>query len=163
MLVGDRFRPWFSALSLRGGSEGRRIRRSRLILLLALPALFSCGSIFGTDEESRLGVVSYFGFPVHVDVPDTVAAGMPFEVVVQTYGGGCVRMGDVRIEYSSGTVDLWPYDIHSGASVCTDELVPFQHAVALTLDQPGAWAVRFHGREIPPDSAVLVERVVQVQ
>src|SRR5690606_35106071 len=56
MLVGDRFRPWFSALSLRGGSEDRRIRRSRLILLLALPALCSCGSIFGTDEESRLGV-----------------------------------------------------------------------------------------------------------
>jgi len=93
-----------------------------------------------------------------VHVPDTATVGVPFEVSVTTYGGGCISFGRTSVAYTSGAIDIRPYDVDSRADVCTDELIRFEHTAQVTVNSSGTWVVRFHGREVPPDSVIVIER-----
>lgn len=132
--------------------------RFRTLGLLAVLGLAGCGSLFGPDDEEVLGRLTYFGHPSGVHVPDTVTVGVPFEVSVRTYGGGCISFGRTSVEYASGAIDIRPYDVDSLADVCNDELIPFEHTAEVTVNTSGPWVVRFHGREVPPDSVIVIER-----
>ena len=133
---------------------------SRVFGLLAICALGACSSLFGPDEEVVWGRLSYHDFAADPQVPDTVTVGTPFQVVVQTYGGGCIGFGHTTVEYTSQTVDVRVYDIDNGSDVCTDELTIFDHTAEITVDSPGTWLIRVHGRDVPPDTAVVVERSI---
>jgi hypothetical protein len=81
--------------------------------------------------------------------PDTVAAGVAFEVVVNTIGvNGCWRAGgqDVRVE--DGVVTLTPADVQSGAHVCTLLLSELPHTSRVTIATPGDWTLRVDGRRV---------------
>jgi hypothetical protein len=81
--------------------------------------------------------------------PDTVSAGVPFEVLVQTIGdGGCWSAQRQDVVVDGRTVELRPYDAHSGADVCTMILLYLAHNSTLTLDEPGVWTLRVSGRRI---------------
>lgn len=101
--------------------------------------------------------MTYFGHPAGVQVPDTVRVGVPFEVSVRTYGGGCITFGRTSVEYTAGAIHIRPYDVDSLADVCNDELIPFDHTAEVTVDSPGTWVVRFYGRDVPPDSVMVIE------
>ncbi len=134
-----------------------------LSILVSLPLLTACDSTLGSDEEARIGVIAFHGDPVVITVPDTVQAGVSFEVSVLTYGGGCHSKGGTTIQIVGLSVDVTPYDIHSGAEVCTDILNMFDHRATLTLRESGVAEVRFHGKQMPGDSLITVVREVVVE
>lgn len=137
------------------------------IRLLHVTALIlvatGCTALLGPGETRRLGVIDFYQDPVVIAVPDTVQAGAAFEVSVRTYGGGCITKGDTETQVEGLTAEVRPYDLHSGAEVCTDELRIFDHRATLAFEQAGLAEVRFHGREMPADSVVTIVRSVVVE
>lgn len=101
--------------------------------------------------------------------PDTIAAGQPFNVTVHTIGeSGCWGADGMKLSPFGRTVELKPYDVHSGHEVCTAVILNLEHGTSLTLDEPGEWLLRVSGRkarrgdeswEIP----VKVEKTIVVQ
>ena len=134
-----------------------------LVLFVGVSLLVACDSILDPDEKSRVGIIVFHGDPVVIEVPDTVQAGVSFEVSVRTYGGGCHSEGGTTVQVSSLSADITPFDLHSGARVCTDILNMFTHEAALSLEEPGVALIRFHGMQMPEDSLVTVVREVLVQ
>lgn len=137
------------------------LRRSTFMLaLFAIPA---CSGLVGPEEETRLGVISYYDYPLVVTVPDTVQAGTPFEVSVRTYGGGCIRPNGTNVHVAGRLVKIVPYDVHSGHDVCPDVLATFDHEAMATVRQAGLAEIRFHGKAMPADSTLIVVRHVVVE
>lgn len=136
-------------------------------MCLSVPALVllatGCTALLGPGETRRLGVIDFYQEPVVIAVPDTVQAGAAFEVSVRTYGGGCITEGETETRVEGLSADVRPYDLHSGAGVCTDELRIFDHQATLAFEQEGVGEVRFHGREMPADSLVTYVRPVVVR
>jgi hypothetical protein len=80
-------------------------------------------------------------------VPAEVQAGEPFTVDVTTIGeGGCWSAESQDVEISNRTVELTPYDVHSGHAACTAILLNLSHESTVTLDEPGEWTIRVSGR-----------------
>jgi len=134
-----------------------------LSVLTLLGAVSSCEDPGGPKEERRVGVVAYYGDPVVVTAPDTVLAGEPFSVSVRTYGDGCVSKDGTEVQSADLTVDITPYDVHSGARFCTDILNMFDHALTLNVAQSGTALLRFHGKQLPGDVSVTEPREVIVK
>ena len=123
----------------------------------------ACDGIFGLGEEKRVGVIEHYGDPVVITVPDSVQAGVSFEVSVLTYGGGCHSKGGTTIQIVGLSVDVTPYDIHSGLRICDSILKTFDHRATLTLRESGVAEIRFHGKQMPEDSLITVVREVMVE
>ncbi len=134
-----------------------------LPLLIGVGLALACDSTLGIDEEARIGVISYHGEPIVVTVPDTVQVDVFFSVSVRTYGTGCHSKGGTTIQIVGLSVDITPYDIHSGAQVCTDILNVFDHRATLTLRESGVAQITFHGKQMPEDSLITVVREVVVE
>ena len=99
--------------------------------------------------------------PQPILAPDTVQAGNPFDVVVSTIGlDGCWRAGGETKDVRDGVVELAPFDVHSGASICTDIVQYLQHHVVLELPAPGVWAIRVQGRRVRFGNRAWEEPVV---
>lgn len=85
--------------------------------------------------------------PAVLAVPAEVQAGQAFDAVVTTLGmNGCWRADSQAVSKSGRTLDLKPYDVHSGADFCTEALQYLPHTSRVTLDSPGEWTVRVTGR-----------------
>lgn len=123
----------------------------------------ACSGVVDPIGGKRLGVIAFHGDPVVVEVPDTVEAGVPFEVSVRTYGGGCISKNGTDLRVDGLTADVRPYDNHSGHQICTDELRVFVHRATLAFGAAGRAEVRFHGTEKPSGSAIVVARTVIVE
>ena len=134
-----------------------------LPLLIGVGLLMACDGIFGLGEEKRVGVIEHYGAPVVITVPDSVQAGVSFEVSVLTYGGGCLSKDGTEVQVSGLSADVTPYDIHSGAEACTDNLGLFDHRAMVTLRESGVAEIRFHGKQLPEDSLITVVREVVVE
>jgi hypothetical protein len=147
-----------------------RTVRKLLLVGLAPAAVVACRPITGDDEirrERLPGVVSFYGHPVVVEIPEAVDRGMEFQVTVQTFGGGCVVQGHTEVSLAAGSVEVRPYDIFvtrmPADYVCTDILNRFPHRATLRLDQPGTATIRVHGRAQPGDTPLVIERTVLVR
>jgi hypothetical protein len=127
-----------------------------------------------TDEAPRLGVLQLVGYDAlplsgytesvvwTVDArssvlspreplvaPDTVAAGVAFDVVTTTIGmNGCWRAGGQGVQVGDGVVTLTPTDERSAAHVCTLLLSSLTHTSRVTLATPGEWTLRVAGRRV---------------
>ncbi len=134
-----------------------------LPLLIGVGLALACDSTLGIDEEARIGVIAFHGDPVVVTVPDTVQAGVSFEVSVLTYGGGCLSKDGTKVQVRGLSADVTPYDIHSGGEICTADLGLFDHRAMMTLRESGVAEIRFHGRQLPQDSLITVVREVVVE
>lgn len=134
-----------------------------LSLIGTAAVLAACSGLVGPDGGKRLGIIAFYGDPVVTEVPHTVQAGADFDVAVRTYGGGCISAGETDVKLDGLSVDVRPYDVHSGESVCTSELRFFDHRLTLTIAERGLAQIRFHGKELPAHSTVTVARSVFVQ
>ena len=133
-------------------------------LLLMLPvAIASCDTPSGPKEERRIGVIAFLGNPVAITMPDTVLVGESFSASVRTYGDGCISQDDTEVESAGLSIDITPYDVHSGSRVCTSILNMFDHTVALTVTQPGTAQILFHGKRLPGDVPITEVREVVVK
>lgn len=87
--------------------------------------------------------------PRPIDAPDTVRAGAAFDVTTYTVGmSGCWRPDGQTVEINHRVVLIKPFDVHSGADVCTDVLLFLAHTSTILLDEPGEWTIRVSGRRV---------------
>jgi hypothetical protein len=129
----------------------------------ALLLLAACSSVSAPDESRVVGAIAgYNADDPHVDAPTTADRGVPFPVVVRTYGGGCERADDTEVRVVGLTADVTPYDVTRLQAVCTQQLKTFTHTALVRIDVAGAGHVRVHGRGLGGED-ILVERDVQVR
>lgn len=126
-------------------------------------AAASCSGPTGPESGPRLAVIQFYSDPVVAQAPDTARAAVSFQVHVRTYGDGCVSKGTTDVQIAGSSIDVRPYDVHSGASFCTEVLYMFDHQATVAVDEPGSYRVRFIGRAMPDDSAVTFVRTVVVR
>jgi hypothetical protein len=125
----------------------------------------------GVDGSVRWDVPPDDGvaFPPNVlDAPDTVAVGQTFGVIVRTIGpNGCWSADGIDVVTTGRVVELTPWDLNSGADLCTMIYGYLDHPTTLTLDQPGEWTLRARGRRVrgggDSDGTVTAERTVFVR
>ncbi len=117
-----------------------------------------------SPQHRQVGVIAFYGDPVMIAVyPDTVVAGRPFVVSVRSYGNGCISKDKTEIEADNLFVDITPYDVHSGASVCSDILNQIDHVANLSFAKAGTALIRFHGKQLPADLPITETREVVVK
>lgn len=141
----------------------------RLIPLLAVLGTGGCDSILGGGERElrRVGIIEFHNEPVTVTVPETVTAGVPFQVRVLTYGVGCYTMGGTNVVEVTGGVQILPYDFLrvNGDDPCPQTLQTFDHTAEVTLGSPGTYTVTFQGASIQTTGTtrIRVERSVTAE
>ncbi len=87
--------------------------------------------------------------PSSVVAPPEVDAGEPFEVRIWTIGrDGCWSPEGHVVHQGQGEVEIVPWDVHSGAEICTMVFTFLRHRVTLRLDEPGDWVIRVTGRRV---------------
>jgi hypothetical protein len=133
--------------------------------------VLSLVSCLGSTEpglvlERRPGVLSV-GSPPVVTVPAEGAVGVPIPIIVETFGGGCVRQGDTESNVSGLAANVTPYDsvvVHLPSHMaCTDDLRRYTHHASLTFAAAGSATVRVHGTVQPNGTAIIVERTIQIR
>jgi hypothetical protein len=109
--------------------------RVRLLALLTLPALGACTEGAGVppvDARVEPAVLRFGARDAQVTVPEAVAAGATFTVVVGSIGGGCVREALAPVVRAvDGATEIALFNRHTGATVCTDDLLTIEHRVAV--------------------------------
>jgi hypothetical protein len=100
--------------------------------------------------------------------PDTVIAGVPFQIEVVTTIGGCNRRGptDVR-QLGLSVFEVAPKDsFYTGNLPCSHDVRPTQHYAELTFVEPGEGIILVIGRTYTrsgPDSLITIGTSVIVQ
>ena len=144
-----------------------------LLRLVTFPALVAtitaCRgvNIFGPDTVAERALIIYAGDTSELTIPDIVTRGVPFEVSIRTFGGGCTRRtGRTNVVEQGNEVVILPYNKRSvGGSVCTADIKYLTHAVQLTHDTPGDLVLRIIGDRKDGSTnfeAVSVELTVSV-
>ena len=138
---------------------GRR-RAAALGVALGAAALGACGGPTDADALRVVGVISPGrGAPSAAAVPDTVRAGVPFEVRVTTYGSGsCTRPDGAAVRVAGLVAEVTPYDREPTRGACTDDIAAYPRPAAVRFDVPGQAVVRVIGRASRnSDSTVTAE------
>ena len=121
--------------------------------LVALPALVvtvsAClgADIFGLDTVAEPALIIYAGDTSEVTIPESVTRGVPFEVRIRTFGGGCTRQtGRTNVVEQGNEIVILPYNKRSvGDGVCTADIKYLIHTVRVTRDAPGELGLRIVG------------------
>jgi hypothetical protein len=120
-----------------------------MMRFLLLCALAVCGCGVFKDSEVVASRLIYAGDTASIQIPATVTRGVQFEIVVETFGGGC--FSDVPaatiVDINGSTVTVSPFDLLEDEDVCTDDLRFIRHVALVTLDITGAVLFRFLGVE----------------
>jgi hypothetical protein len=149
-------------------------------LALMTPAvgiLAGCDLLTGSDGERVLGIIGWeyanaestAAFVIDEDsclvpdgseprcllqAPDTVDAGEPFEVLVQTIGGGggsCMRPDGAQVSASPTTIEIIPYDLYFPSPVgwgCLEVPVWLPRTLELVFPEPGHALLSLTGRVV---------------
>jgi hypothetical protein len=85
--------------------------------------------------------------PAVIVSPAEALVDQPFQVVVHTIGtNGCWKAEGHVVHQDLRTVTITPYDVHSGAEICTAVLRYLSHIVTIVPDDTGDWTIRVSGR-----------------
>lgn len=145
--------------------------RSIALAVLALTA--ACGGSepsepaheqnLGGTPERRVGVIAGAGEgAVVIDAPETVPAGVPFTVVVNSFGSSsCVQPDGVESATGAAAATITPYDLVSEGVPCTKDHAARPHPVTLTFTEPGPARITARGMA-PGGGWTTVSREVQV-
>lgn len=141
------------------------------LALAALALLTGCDVLSGPDfSESRQVAALVLSDPYTetLSAPDTVVAGVPFEITVLTVGGGCVKLGDTELSVEPQMAELRPYDRvltpRGENAACTLELTYLPHTVLVTFSEPGRAVVRAVGVSyLAPVEGIATSDPVEVE
>ena len=105
---------------------------------------------------------------VQITVPTTVQRGVPFEVEVLTYGGGCIDQGETEVEVQGLNASVTPYDYlvtPPPGVVCTLIFEYYPHRANLQFDTSGTAEIVFHGQSenLSEKTAITETRTVVVR
>jgi len=135
---------------MRAKALGARLRAIVVVSTLAFVA--GCGVFDQLNPaiDDDLAIIIHYRDTTRIVVADTVVRGTPFEVVLDTYGGGCTR-STVRTELGvAGRVALirpynrtrsWP------GQGCDAVLLTLRHTKQLRVDTPGSFTIRVIGQQ----------------
>jgi hypothetical protein len=119
--------------------------------------------LVGADESVDWSVPPGTGVlapPRVLIAPDTVDAGIPFDVTVTTIGmSGCWSAAGMWPRVVDGGFDLIPTDVHSGAQFCTEMALYLEHDARIRIATPGEYTLRVKGRRLRHGDAVWEEPV----
>ena len=146
-----------------GPEANKRLSKWVLPILCLIVTGAGCDLVDIDDERRQLGTISFYDDPMVIHAPDTVLTGAPFTVSIRTYGNGCIRQGYTEVVTRALHADIRPYDIHSGARICTDNLVITNHQAAVRFDRGGQAEVVITGHQKPEDTILVVTRTVVVR
>jgi hypothetical protein len=126
-------------------------------------ALLSC-TAFEPDSIRTLGFIAGVGCSSpQIDFPDTVQAGVDFNVRVNTFGGGCHAAGDTEFTVEGFEAVISPYDIERRSNICTTDLRVFEHEAIIRFGAAGTGYVTVRGRMGPGGGTISVRRAVIVE
>lgn len=86
-----------------------------------------------------------------LEAPDTVSAGVPFDMVVRTYGAdGCWSEAGAEISVTALTMTVTPYDRREQRAehLCTMAVVRLPRTVRASFSERGEGVVRVTGRKV---------------
>lgn len=132
-----------------------------LIGVIGIATLNAC-SIFGPEEERRIGKIRLDDPEPQVLVPDSTSVGASFAVTIWTSGDGCDRVGDTEVDGRPLFTQITPYDIRDiSRDLCPSVLRSFLHEVSLRFNEVGTATVLVkardqHGVPIELDYEVVV-------
>lgn len=132
----------------------------------AAAALAACGGPTAADAPRVVGVISVaLAPPRPLAVPDTVRAGVAFEVQVTTYGSGsCTRPDGAAVRVAGLVAEVTPYDRDPTQAACTEDLRAYPRPATIRFDAVGQAVVRVRGRASRhSDSTVTAEARVVVR
>lgn len=124
------------------------------LLVLGLGSVL-CGGCY--YPETLIGVLSDDGMVVFqgepagpIFMPDSVAAGSKFAVVVYTSGGGCTSFNSTRVDIDGNVATITPYDNykrHGWYGGCDAYLTAIKHEATVRFMKRGQATVLFRVRE----------------
>ena len=133
-------------------------------LPLTTPAL-SLEQPIPAAGQSALRVAS-IGDANGVAVPSLAHAGVPLQVTVTTYSGGCITEDTTVVAMETHSADIVPFQHWYQPKQnegCTMELRVNKRQVELVFTQPGVASVRIYGRGQPDGGVITVVREVRVE
>ena len=144
----------------------------QVYLLLLILLLAACD---GRRVEREIGVIESNSISLGAEVvsaPDTVQAGVPFEVTVRTYGGGCIEPDGLEVSMEGNLAVLIPYDRYitpGRGTACPLIFEAEPHTTQLTFSDLGSSTIRVEGRreDYPvtggSSGPAVVEKTIQVE
>jgi hypothetical protein len=138
--------------------------RSSVVIAAAVFG-FSCkGEPFDPSVTAReVGIIVYFTDTARFTLPATAPANQPFQVVFDTFGGGCHSKGETEILMRDLTVDLVAFTYWSSPlGRCTLDLQIMPNVATLTFPTPGTAYIRILGRSFPDRKQVSFRRTVTI-
>ena len=148
---------------------------TKRILALALAPLLiqACSSPAEPDRVRVIGVVDFYHESINdvVSAPDTVEAGVAFEVTITTFGGGCDRPAGTTSETAGSQADVTPYDLTPSRHfeyACPDILLRMPRVAVLEFAEPGPATLRVHGRRLDAETErsgvpVMIQKTIFVR
>lgn len=128
-----------------------RPHRLAVVALVAGSAALAagCSSILGLDWHRELGVLDTEGrLRGSLEAPAEVTRGVPFDVVITTYGSSsCTRPAGAETDVDGMLATVRPYDrVATGTRPCTMDMHAFPRTVQLRFDVAGDATIRVLGR-----------------
>ena len=145
--------------------------KSLSFLLVLIALLAACD---GSRMERKVGIIesdTSLGEEV-ISAPETVQAGVPFEVIVRTFGGSCIDPDGLEVNMERNLAVLVPYDLYTIPGRGVDCPLIFEaesHTAQLTFSEPGSATIRVEGRSenyaVTGGSGgqAVVEKMIQVE
>ena len=117
----------------------------RLVVFGLVSVLFGGCGILGPDTETRIGDLYAYGSEDYaIMVPDSVAVGQEFTVVVHTRGGGCIKFHSTRVDIDGNVATITPYDTFIlGSRVCTANIDSIRHEATIRFMKRGQATILF--------------------
>ena len=100
-----------------------------------------------------------------LEVPDTIRASEPFDIVLMTFGGGCETASSMGVATTNDAVELRPFDrtfIPAGY-VCAALRKFIEHETTLLFETPGTKTVTVFGRHVTPNVDEATQRQLTIQ
>ena len=145
------------------------MRHRLAFLILLLPLWSACGltEIFWPRGEAEPAVIISDRDTAQIIIPDTVRRGVPFDIQIVSFGGGCVRkLAGTKTAWSGNEFVVRPYNWRTtGDDVCTADLRYLTHTVRLTRDVAGEFVLKVTGLRTSGQfrAEVSVSRTVTVR
>ena len=132
-------------------------------------ALVAGCSDLGSKPGERVrgpALLVHYGDTGTVTLPSSARVGVPVEISVTSFGGGCITKGETDVKVTGLLAEVRPYRHEMVRlrpnTACTSELRIFHHVVQVQFETPGDADVRVFGVTRPGDQAYMVARTLSV-
>ena len=114
----------------------------------------------------RVGSIRFSGDTVMIEAPERANRGVPFDIHVSTYGGGCVGSDTTVVSVAAQRATIVPYQREKldPQLACLRILVIDRRRVRVVFESTGTATLRVIGRDGNPNGRIFaVERRIVVQ